>query len=185
MKDAQTIARPYAKALFELALKHHSMSEWSDVLQVLAIAISDRQMQLMLNHPEVTPAMLIDLLSALLTQTNLSVPNLDLLKSALELMASQHRLPVIPEISRQFEQLKAQHAKTCSAVVYSATKLDEQQLNRLATGLGRKLQKSVTISQVVQPELLGGAKVQIGDMVIDGTIRGRLQRLSQSLLAAS
>lgn len=183
MKDIQTIARPYAKALFELALKHQTLKQWSDALALLSLTINDEQMQKLIGHPEITESMLVEILLDVLNKHPESQSQQALVKQALEVMSDHHRLAVIPEVYRQFEQLKSQHAKMCSGTVYTSILLEEQQLERLAAGLEKKLNKTVHLTQVVQPELLGGARVQIGDMVIDGTLRGRLQRLSQSLLA--
>lgn len=185
MKDLQTIARPYAKALFELALKHQCTKEWHDALAVLSQAVVEQDMQRLLNHPEVTGTMLVDILSTVLVRVMKSTESLKLLIQALEMMAQHQRLSVIPEVYRQFDMLNAEHHKMCSGVVYSATALDDKQMNQLVAGLQKKLNKTVNLSQVIQPELLGGAKIQMGDMVIDGTLRGRIQRLAQSLSSAS
>ena len=183
MKDTQTVARPYAKALFELALKHQSLKQWNDFLSVLAVAIENVEMQKLLSHPEVTSAMLVEILVAVVKKMAISKPELELVTQALELMAGQHRLAVIPEVFAQYQALDADYAKKCSGTVFTSIQLDEKQLQRLEAGLNKKLNKTVHLTQVVQPTLLGGARVQIGDMVIDGTLRGRLQRFSQSLLA--
>lgn len=185
MNDLQTIARPYAKALFELALTQQALDAWSEVLNVLSITVEDPKMQVMLNHPEVTSRMLVDICASVLSKMSPLSHQVNLIDNVLEMMASLHRLPIFPEVFKQFEQLKAFEAKTCTGMVYTASELDEIQITKLLNGLEKKLKKTVYLSQVVQPDLLGGAKIQIGDMVIDGTIRGRLQRLSQSLLAAS
>jgi F-type H+-transporting ATPase subunit delta len=183
MKDLQTIARPYAKAIFELALKHQTIKEWSGVLAVLAAAIDDTQMQKLLDHPDLTEKMLVDVLLSIVEKQLKSKTEMKLVDHALSVMAEHHRLAVISEVSRQFEGLRAEHEKMCSGTVYTSIQLDDKQLLKLEAGLKKKLNKTVHLTQVVQPALLGGARVQIGDMVIDGTLRGRLERLSQALLA--
>lgn len=185
MEDLQTVARPYAKAIFELAVEHKSLEDWSHILSALATAVQDKDMQRMLSHPEVTEEMLIETLSVIVKKVVKTDKVAELVERALVTMAKHRRLAVIAEVARQFEALKAEHLKMCSGTVYTATALDAQQLSQLETGLQNKINKTVHLNQVVQPELLGGAKVQIGDMVIDGTLRGRLQRLSQSLFSAS
>lgn len=185
MEDLQTVARPYAKAFFELAVEHKSLEDWSHVLSALATAVQDKNMQRMLSHPEVTEEMLIETLSEIAKRIVKKDKSFEVYQRALATMANHRRLAVIGEVARQFEALKAEHLQMCSGTVYTAIELDKQQLSQLATGLQKKINKTVHLNQVVQPELLGGAKVQIGDMVIDGTLRGRLQRLSQSLFSAS
>jgi F-type H+-transporting ATPase subunit delta len=185
MKDIQTVARPYAKALFELALKHQSLNEWSDALHVLSQAVLEPNMQRMLSHPEVTAAMLVEILSAIVKKSVQSKEQLILIEHALEMMSEHRRLPVMPEVYRQYELLKALHNKMCSGFIYTATQLDDAQISQLVSGLEKKLNKTVHLTQVIQPELLGGAKIQIGDMVIDGTLRARIHRLAQSMYAAS
>jgi F-type H+-transporting ATPase subunit delta len=185
MKDMQTIARPYAKALFELALKHQALKLWSDALAVLAASVEDKQMQKLIDHPEVSADMLVDVLTTVLKRSIGNQKQTEAVEHAVIMMAKQQRLSVLPEIYRQYEMLKADHAKMCSGVVYTAVELDVAEMQKLSSGLEKKLNKTVHLSQVIQPELLGGARIQIGDMVIDGSIRGRLQRLSQTLSAAS
>ena len=185
MKDTQTIARPYAKALFELALKHEAMAMWRDALAVLATCVEDKQMQQLIDHPEVSADMLVDVLVTVLKRSMSKYKHIEVVEHAVIMIAKQHRLSVLPEIFRQYEMLKAEHAKMCSGIVYAAEELDAAELLKLSAGLEKKLNKTVELSQIIQPELLGGAKIQIGDMVIDGSIRGRLQRLSQTLSAVS
>ena len=184
MKDIQTVARPYSKALFELALEHQSLNAWSDALSVLSQATMDSGMQRLLHHPEVSTSMLVDILLAVAKQALKNESQMRHLEHALAIMSVHRRLPVIPEIYRQFELLKAQHHHLCSGIVYSATSLDDAQMKHLIVGLEKKLNKSVRLTQVIQPELLGGAKIQIGDMMIDGTLRGRIHRLAQTMYAA-
>ena len=183
MKDLQTIARPYAKALFKLALKHDVLASMNTVLANLATTILDKDMQSLIGHPEVSQTMLLEILMSTISQQKSSKALDELMSSSLQVMAENRRLAVLPEVAKQYEQLMADHEMMCSGTVFTSIHLDDNQLQRLETGLKKKLNKTVHLSQVVEPRLLGGARVQIGDMVIDGTLRGRLQRLSQSLLA--
>ena len=183
MKDLQTIARPYAKALFELALEHNALTSWNTLLSNLALAIHDEKMQKLIGHPEISQNMLVEILMDIIAQQKYSSSIVDLARNTLLVMAEHHRLAVLPEVAKQYEELKAKHEQTCSGTVFSSIKLDANQLQRLEAGLKKKLNKTVHLTQVVEPALLGGARVQIGDMVIDGTLRGRVQRLTQSLLA--
>jgi F-type H+-transporting ATPase subunit delta len=183
MKEIQTIARPYAKALFELALQHESINNWSAVLSLLSTAIEDSQMLKLLGHPDLSAQMLVEtLFEVVKKEKHIKKEELNMVEHALVVMANHQRLAVIPEVSRQFEELRAEQAKMCSGTVYTSVQLDAKQLQKLEAGLKKKLNKTVHLTQVVQPTLLGGARVQIGDMVIDGTLRGRLERLSQALV---
>jgi F-type H+-transporting ATPase subunit delta len=183
MKDLQTIARPYAKALFELALGHQALQAWSEVLSLLTDVVKDKQMNQLLDHPEMTQEMLVDILFDVVKQQMQKHAELDSIKQALMVMAKSRRLPLIPEICRQYNDYCAEYTKSCSAVVYTSIRLSEEQLKKLETGLQKRLQKTVQLTQVEDPSLLGGARIQIGDMVIDGSLRGRVQRLYQALSA--
>jgi F-type H+-transporting ATPase subunit delta len=185
MKDMQTIARPYAKALFELALKHQALDMCSDALADLSTSVEDNQMQKLIDHPEVSADMLVDVLTTVIKRSLAKHKHIEAIEHAVIIIARQQRLSVLPEIYRQYEMLKAEHGRKCSGVVFTAVELNSSEMQKLSAGLEKKLNKTVELSQVIQPELLGGAKIQIGDMVIDGSIRGRLQRLSQTLSAAS
>jgi len=185
MRDLQTVARPYAKALFELALQHNALGAWSDALHILALAVEDAEMQTLLNCPEVTKAMLVDILLTVVSKSKQSNEQLELLGHALAIMSANQRLAVLPEVYRQYEAHKEAHNKLCTGIVFTAQQLDVDQMHKLAIGLQKKLNKTVSLSQIIEPSLLGGAKIKIGDMVIDGTLRGRIQRLSQSLSSSA
>jgi F-type H+-transporting ATPase subunit delta len=183
MKDLQTIARPYAKALFELALEHKALESWAAVLHLLTEVVKDKQMHQLLDHPDMSQSMLVELLLEVVGQQLKDKAELDSVKQALLVMAQSRRLPLIPEICRQYDDYCAEYTKSCSAVVYTSIRLSEEQLKKLEAGLHKKLQKTVQLTQVEDPSLLGGARIQIGDMVIDGSLRGRVQRLYQALSA--
>jgi len=181
MKDLQTIARPYAKAVFELAVMHQSLETWALVLHLLSQAVNDKQMFKLLDHPDLSQEMLVDILMEVV-QVKVK-DELSLIQHTLMVMAENRRLPLLPEISAQYDALCAEYAKSCAGVVYTSLRLTEQQMKTLQAGLEKRLKKTVNLTQVEDKALIGGAKIQIGDMVIDGSLKARVQRLYQALSA--
>lgn len=176
MTDVITIARPYAKAIFELAFAHKTLQEWKSMLTTLALIASDKNMQSMLFNP-------------LLSKEQLAKLFLDVAKDTVneegkrfvEQLANKSRLSLLPAIRDRYETLLAEHEKTIDVKVVSAYPLDKDRLKKLQKALQNFLNRQVTMQFDVDSTLLGGVIIHAGDQVIDGSLRGRLHQLSESL----
>jgi F-type H+-transporting ATPase subunit delta len=178
MSELSTLARPYAEAVFRMAQGENDLAGWSARLQSLALIVSDAQVARLIADPAVAATRV----SGLITE----VAGADLGergRNFVQVLAENDRLTVLPEIAAQFETLKANAEGTVEATITSAQQLTQAQIDDLVRGLKAKFAREVNVQVAVDPELIGGAVITIGDQVIDGSVKGRLQRMSFALQA--
>lgn len=176
MAEKATIARPYARAAFGYAQAQGRLAQWSDALAVAAAVISDASVARLLNHPRVTPAQLVDLIA------DVAGARIDeQARNFVATLAHNRRLALLPEIAAMYEALRAEVENVADVEVVSATQLDATQQQRLAGALKTRLKREVRLHCSVDAALMGGAIVRCGDLVIDGSVRERLARLSTSI----
>lgn len=176
MSSDATLARPYARAAFELAQAGNALSEWSRNIAVSgALAADDRVLALLLDPRRTGPEALELLLPA-------DAEKAGRFADFLRELANNQRLPVLPEIARQFESLKRDAEGTVKARVRSAVALDAAQLDAMKSALARRLGRDVEIETAIDPALIGGAVIEAGETVIDGSVRGRLERLAREIV---
>ncbi|MET1256491.1 F0F1 ATP synthase subunit delta [Aliikangiella maris] len=176
MAELTTLARPYAKAAFEYAIEAKQLAEWSEMLGFAASVVNDESMQQLLTSPHFTKE---DQKDAMLKvcQDKLDEKGANLIK----LLAQNGRLLTLPEIEVLFNFLRSEFEKTIEAQVTSATALNEQQITQLKEKLAAKLGRTVEVEVNVDADLLGGLIIQAEDLVIDGSVRGKLTKLSDTL----
>lgn len=177
MAEKSTVARPYALAAFGLAQEKNELAKWSDMLQFAAIVASDDTMQQYIGNPQLSR----DALSKLF----LSICDGQLTEMGsnfIKVLIENRRLDVLPEIAMLYEQHRAEAERTIEAEVISAFPLSEAQQALLADKLKQRLGRSVNLVAKVDSNLLGGAIVRAGDLVIDGSVNGQIDKLAQSLM---
>ncbi len=174
MAELSTLARPYAKAVFELAQAQGNLADWTDTLSALAAVAGTAEVQALLGSPVVTDKQLSDLVIEA-GKLNESGANL------VRLLAANHRLHTAAMIAEQFEAMRAEAENRIDVDVASAAELSAEQKEKLAAALAKRLGCEVRLECRVQPEMLGGAVIRAGDLVIDGSLQAELQRLSHSL----
>ena len=175
MANESMAARPYARAVFELAEERGDYDTWSGRLAFWAAVVADEGMRDRLAEPGATEeerAGLIEQVSEGLDEES---------RSLLLLLAENERLVALPEIHEQFEQLRREAEGEIEAHVVSAYELDESQSSRIAEALGARLSRKIRLTSEVDPELIAGAVIRAGDLVIDGSVRGRLADLERSV----
>jgi F-type H+-transporting ATPase subunit delta len=178
MADKSTIARPYAKAAFEEARDRKRLGPWSQALHTAAAVVSDSRVEELLGNPRVTPQELATLV------IEIAGPELDEEgRNFVRTLADNQRLSLLPEISTLFDELKGEAEGVVDVTVTSAVPLDDSQRGKLAAALERRLGRTVRLQCATDPDLLGGAVLRAGDMVIDGSLRGRLERIAYELTA--
>ncbi len=176
MSELSTLARPYAEAVFRLAQGENDLAGWSQRLATLAAIASDSQ----LAHLNADPAVASDRVAALVIE----VAGADLGERGanfVKVLAENGRLSLLPVIAEQFETLKAAAESTLEATITSAQEMAQSQIDDLVAGLRAKFNRAVNVQVAVDPELIGGAVIAVGDQVIDGSVKGRLQRMSFAL----
>lgn len=175
MASESTTARPYARAIFELAAERGGYDQWSSRLTFWAAVVQDDAIRSRLAEPGITAQAKADLIAQV--SDGLDADSLSLLK----LLAENDRLLAIPDMQLQFEQMRREAEGEVEAHVVCAYELTDDQSARIVDALGKRLSRKVRITSEVDPDLIGGAIIRAGDLVIDGSIRGRLAGLEQSV----
>lgn len=177
MAEAATLARPYAKAAFEHARQEKKLAEWSALLSGLAHVVRDPKVAQWIGHPAIGRGQLAEVLIQAAKGLSPAAQNL------LRLLAEYNRLKLAPAIAEQFEALRAEAERRVDVEIVSAAPVDPAQQKTLADAIGRKLAREVNIEWKTNPELIAGAVVRAGDLVIDGSVAGELDRLRTVLTA--
>ncbi len=176
MAELSTLARPYAKAAFAFAREHRALPAWSAMLAMAATVAEEPQVAQKINTPSLSATdratLLIELCGDALDQAG---------RNFLHILAENLRLPLLGEVARLFEELKAAAEKEAAVEIISAMPLEEEMTARLTQALGARLGQEVSVRVRIDENLLGGAVVRAGDMVIDGSVQGRLQRLAEAI----
>lgn len=178
MAELSTLARPYAKAAFEYAVAGNALDVWSEALAWQALLVEDAQLAGLLGSPAVNRDQRVGLLIEL-SGGRAGEP----LRNFLQVLAQNDRLLLLPTVFEQFEELKAEYQQLIDVQVTSAAPIDESQQQRLASALIKRLGREVRLQVSIDPDLIGGAIVRAGDTVIDGSLRGRLNKLASGLLS--
>jgi F-type H+-transporting ATPase subunit delta len=176
MIETKTLARPYAKAAFAYAQQEKQLEEWSVFLMQLAEVVHHPQMVSLLHNPKITSEQLVQIMGACVKTTS------DVLKNFLNVLSVHHRLNSLPAISTLFNEYKAQAEKKINVTVVSAFPLDESQKKTWIDLLAKQLQLQVELKNEIDKNIIGGAIIRAGDQVIDGSVRGRLIQLADTLL---
>jgi len=177
MAERITIARPYAKALFQLAREQKQLPEWSTILQRGAIAVQDPRVASLLGSPHVTPEQLAELVGGI-AAVGAAAPLATLARNLFTTLAHYRRLAFLPEIAAHFEQLRADAERTLDVTVTSAVALNEAQREQYTKALRKRLDREVRLHCELDPALIGGAVVRADDLVIDGSVRASLTQLA-------
>jgi F-type H+-transporting ATPase subunit delta len=179
MAEIATIARPYANAVFELAQKRRAIDAWSRELAMLAAVAAQPAILEVIDSPAVTSQQKSNTL-ARVCGDDISREG----KQFVQVLARNKRLHLLGEISTQFEALRAQEQASLEVEVISAYSLDDAEQTRLIETLGRRFEREIRLTSRVDESLLGGVVIRAGDTVIDGSVRGKLEKLSESLQRA-
>lgn len=178
MAEPSTVARPYAEAVFRLADDAGKLADWSAMLDALAQVAASERVQDTVSDPNLSPAQVAGTFLAILGGSlNAECENL------VRVLAENRRLGLLPEIRDQFEALKNAREGVVEAEIHTARELEPDQFDALMAGLERHAGRKVKATVSVDPDLIGGVKVLIGDKVIDATARAQLTALGQALRA--
>ena len=173
MSQTLTLARPYARATYQAARETGSTGDWSQALAFAARVAADPQVDGLLGDPRLTRADAVKLLSP--EQASEAVHGF------LGLLAQNGRLKLLPEISGLFEQFRAEAEKIVRAKITSAAPMSQAELDTLTAALKRRFGREVEVEAGVDASLIGGAVIDAGDVVIDGSVKGKLARLEAAL----
>ncbi len=175
MAAQATLARPYARAAFALAREAGAIPTWAGQLRFAAQVATDPQVQSVLGNPRIGAEQLLQLF----------LPEGESADSVfgrfLATLIENRRLASLAEIANAFDELKREHERVLRVMVRSASALDQGAQDSLLAALKRRFGREIELSQSVDESLIGGAVIDAGEVVIDGSVRGRLARLAQAL----
>ena len=175
MAQPLTIARPYARAAYDIASAHAAQNEWAEQLAFAAEVAAEPQVIALFGDPRLPPQALVSLF------VRGDEPEDSEFVRFLGVLADNHRLRELPEIAALFEQMKRDAEHVLKVRVRSAVPLDEDQSGRLVEALKRRFRSDIELEHTVDPGVLGGAMIDVGEIVIDGSLRGRLAKFENAL----
>ena len=185
MADNNTVARPYAQAVFEVAQENDALAELSESLAASRVLLEDGQVVGFLAAPSLTDKerleFLQDLFASAVGEGSVFAGGSVHGTNFLRLLLENGRVVVLPEIAEQFEALRAKVENTVDAVITSAVPLSETQQREMAATLRERFGRDVNITTEIDEDLIGGAVIRAGDVVIDGSLRARLDGLANAL----
>ena len=177
MAENSTIARPYAQAAFDIANEKSDLKSWSDMLQLIAAVTSDAVMSDMISNPSIEREKIVEII------VDVCGDNLnDLAKNFVKVLAENGRLNVATEIAQGYEEHRAEAEKTVEAEVTSAFPLSDAQIKSMTEALKKRLGREVTLKTSVDETIVGGAIIRAGDLMIDGSVSGQLDKLASTLM---
>ena len=177
MAEKSTIARPYAQAAFSMAESQNNLKNWSDMLQLVAAVVSDDAMRELIGNPSIENDKLIEIIIGICGD------GLDQYgQNFVRMLAENKRLDVTSEIADLYEAKRAEAERTVEAVVTSAFPLSEAQQAQLVTALKKRLGRDVELVTKTDENIVGGAIVRAGDLVIDASVTGQLEQLANTLM---
>ena len=176
MAETVTIARPYAEAAFRLAREKNTLDQWSQMLRLLDIVVQDERIARCIGDPNVSGRQLEHLVLGVCGE-QLDGPG----RNFVQVLVHNDRLSVVPEIRALFEDLKREHERILEAQIYSAFAINDEQKSQLVRRLESKYQRKVSAQVSVDPQLIGGVRIVVGDKVLDATVRGKLDAMAVAL----
>jgi F-type H+-transporting ATPase subunit delta len=178
MAELHTLARPYAKAVFALAVESGALKQWSETLKPLAAAFSDPQIAHLIGQPALTREQLANQLDQALGSV------LDqAARNFLRVLTINGRLSLLPAVAAEFEAMREEIERRIEVEITTAVVVEAAQQQLLVAAVAKKLAREVDVSWKVDDALIGGAMVRAGDLVIDGSVAGELDRLRHALAA--
>lgn len=177
MSELTTTARPYARAIFELASEAKTLTQWSDSLAFLGAIASDDSVRAVLNNPSLTKQQLaqvvIDIADGHLD---------DKAQNLVKQLAEYGRLNALSEIVTLFEAMKDEAEGIVEVTITSAQKLSDEEIQSISAALKKRLDADIKVKTVIDESILGGVIIRAGDLVIDGSIQGRMHNIAHALV---
>lgn len=181
MAENPGIARPYAEAAFSLARDAGQLTGWSDTLHVAGHAVSDRTLACMIDAPGTDDAAVAAIIADVCKQAVTAPVDENQVLNLLRLLAENGRLPALPEIATRFDKLKTDIENSVDVVLSAAAPVDDVQQAKIIEALKKRFDRDINLHFKLDETLIGGARLQADDLVIDGSIRTGLEKLSSTL----
>lgn len=181
MAENSSIARPYAEAAFALARETGELAGWSESLHAAGCAVRDETLARMIDRPRADAARIVDIIVDVCRQAASSVVDENRLRNLLRLLAENGRLSALPDIAVLFDLRKSDVENRVDVTLTAAATVDEAQKAAITEALKRRFGRDINLHFELDETLIGGARLQAGDLVIDGSIRTGLEKLSSTL----
>lgn len=178
MADHEAAARPYARAVFELARETDTLAAWSTVLNAAAQVVLDGAFLRLLSTPGLDPDRVVETLVDICGREG----DRGHIENFIRLLAENRRLPALPAIAARFERLRADVENTLDVLLTAATPVDEAQQARMTQALRKRFGREINLRFKLDENLIGGARLQAEDLVIDGSVRTGLEKLASALV---
>ncbi len=184
MADNNTVARPYAQAVFELAHESKDLGKWSESLATASALLEDGAVAEFLSNPELNNERRFEFLTGLFGDAKAALLDGSDKRGTnfLKLLLEYGRVAVLPEIAEHFEVLKANVENSVDVTVTSASTLSKAQQAEISKALETRLGRNINLETAIDENLIGGAVITAGDVVIDGSLRARLDGLTNALI---
>ena len=176
MSELTTAARPYAKAVFEIAEATGTLDSWSEQLGLMASIVASEDSASLLDNPKVSTSQKIDSFVEF-ASGDLNEQSVNLLKS----LGENNRFVLLPDVASLFEELKSVSQGEVEGELIAAAKVNQEQEDAIVAALEKRLGRKVKLVTKIDETLLGGAVIRVGDLVIDGSLQGRFQTLKSNL----
>ncbi|HVH33008.1 F0F1 ATP synthase subunit delta [Tahibacter sp. UC22_41] len=175
MSSAESLARPYARAAFDLASEAGAIADWSSKLEFAAAVARDPKVQTLIGNPAIGGDRLVGLFLPQGEKADSAFANF------VATLAANRRLPILADVADGFAALKRAAEGVLKVNVRAAVALDAAQADALKAALGKRFGRQIELTSTIDESVIGGAIIDAGDTVIDGSVRGRLERLAQTL----
>jgi F-type H+-transporting ATPase subunit delta len=178
MAERTTVARPYADAAFQIAREQNALPRWSEMVRLAETIANDAQMADVLATPKLDAAQKTSLFLTIAGDRFSEE-----MRNFVRVLIEADRIELLPEIRTLFEALRDDAEGVAKATIETALPLSEQQLTQITAALSKRFGKRIEASTSINPALIGGARIAVGDTVIDGSVREKLEHMRHSLLA--
>jgi len=179
MAEKRTIARPYAKAIFELAKQEHRFDKWSDMLDLLRLIVEDKQVKKLLRDPTLGPKTIAEFFLSVIKSTGKSLDEQG--KNLLYALTLRKRLTLLPEIKFLYESFQDEALRILKVNCTTTIPLSKEEQQQYVEILSKRFERKIKMSCDVDPNLIGGFQLKAGDTVIDGSIHGQLMQLKEMM----
>jgi F-type H+-transporting ATPase subunit delta len=178
MAELGTLARPYAKAIYEIALKQDVFDLWAKDLSIASEVLDCEDANELLSNPSLTTENQASIFKDICGE---KISNN--FKNLINILAENKRLALVPEIEKQFTVMRKEYLKTLDVNIYTAFEIPEDIEHRLLEALKNKISKEITATIIIDKSLIGGVVIEASHMVIDGSTKGRLEKLTEIISA--
>jgi F-type H+-transporting ATPase subunit delta len=176
MSRNTTIARPYAKAIFLIAQKENAFDQWSSMMAYAGAVAQNKYVVNLIKDPQFSAAYVVEYFEKVGKDIFSKEAN-----NFIEQLGRFKRLALLPEIAKVYEDMRAQAERTVAVEMTSAFALNDAEKQRFEKALEKRMDSKIRLEYVIDPAILGGAIIRAGDLVIDGSVRGKLAKLSEAM----